>query len=228
MGNPYKTATVNLSMALMIAVGFGSFTMVQNSNDLKDARTEIANLSANITSVEGLAAGLGGQISTLSTQLTALNQETAALAKATTASSDAIAKVTPSVVFIEVALGANGQGGTVSGSGIIMDKAGYILTNKHVVNGAFAARVITSDRRIYDVDEIFEDDITDLAVIKITAQNLTAATFGDAATVKLGDTVIAIGYPLGMSPADGGPTHHPASSPTSTAFSGSMTRPIMT
>ncbi len=204
MGNPFKTATIVLSIALVLAVGFGSFSMVQNNNNLKEARAEIASLSASLSSVEGSVSGLNGQIGTLSTQLTTLNQQTAALTKATTASTDAIAKVSPSVVFIEVALGDNGQGGTATGSGIIMDTAGYILTNKHVVEGAFAARVITNDRRIYDVDEIFEDDITDLAVIKITAQNLTAAAFGDPATVKLGDTVIAIGYPLGMSPADGG------------------------
>ena len=205
MGNPFKSATIVLSIALVFAVAFGSFSMFQNNSDLKDAQAQIGGLNGDLSGVEGLLADLNQQIDTLSSQLAALDKQTDDIVKGASAKSDAIARMLPSVVFIEAAYeGANGQVSTGSGSGVIMDKEGYILTNKHVVTGSFAARVITSDRRIYEVDDIWEDDITDLAVVKITAQNLVAATFGDPAAMKLGDTVIAIGYPLGMSPADGG------------------------
>jgi len=205
MSNPFKVATIILSTVLVIILGFGAFALVQNNSDLKDARAEISGLNTSLSGVEGMVSTLQGQVTTLNTQLTTLNKQTGDLIKASTAQTDAIAKMLPSVVFIEAATGNPSAPGDIhSGSGVIMDKAGYILTNAHVVDGAFAARVITSDRRIYDVDEIWQDDIVDLAVIKITAPNLTPAGFGDPATVKIGDPVIAIGYPLGMSPLEGG------------------------
>ncbi|MEL7561927.1 trypsin-like peptidase domain-containing protein [Dehalogenimonas sp. 4OHTPN] len=202
-------STIILSVAVVVAISLGSFSIFQANQHSEDAQAQISSLSSEITSLENTITGLNGQVTALSAQLSAqfssLNQQVSGLIQASTAVPNAIAKILPSVVFIEVAFGnPSGTGGIGSGSGLIMDKAGYILTNKHVVSGAFAARVITSDRRIYDVDEIWEDDITDLAVVKITAQNLTPAVFGDPAGMKVGDTVIAIGYPLGMSPAEGG------------------------
>ncbi len=110
------------------------------------------------------------------------------------------AKAAPSVVTINVT--ATNAGGT--GSGVVLSKDGYILTNTHVVtlDGAAAdatVSVTTSDGRIYPAKVIGTDPISDLAVIKIEGANLTPATFADSSKLNVGDTAIAIGAPLGLS-----------------------------
>ncbi|GER24151.1 serine protease [Zafaria cholistanensis] len=117
-----------------------------------------------------------------------------------TAVTAAAAKASPSVVTIEVS-GGNASG---SGSGIILDAAGHILTNTHVVtlggevaNPAIAVR--TSDGQVHDAKVVGTDPLSDLAVIKIDAANLTAATLGSSSSLNVGDTAIAIGAPLGLS-----------------------------
>jgi serine protease Do len=83
---------------------------------------------------------------------------------------------------------------------------GYILTNKHVVDGAVYAEVVLQDRRIFEVDDIYLDYVLDLAVVKINGENLPSAQIGDPSTLEIGDIVIALGHPLGMSPEEGGAT----------------------
>ena len=84
------------------------------------------------------------------------------------------------------------------GSGIIFSQDGYIITNAHVVDGADNLKVITSDGTTYEAVLIGSDAITDIAVIKIDAENLPAAEFGKAEDLSVADTVIAIGNPGGM------------------------------
>lgn len=106
----------------------------------------------------------------------------------------------PSVVTIEVA-GSQEAG---SGSGVIISKDGYVLTNTHVVTlGGAAAdptiRVTTSDGRIYDATVVGTDPIYDLAVIKLTdAEGLTPIEFADSSKLNVGDTAVALGAPLGL------------------------------
>ncbi|MDQ0851101.1 putative serine protease PepD [Arthrobacter sp. B3I9] len=109
-------------------------------------------------------------------------------------------KATPSVVTIS-ATSAN-SGGT--GSGIILDADGDILTNMHVVtlDGAAANAVIevrTSNGKVYSGTVVGTDALADLAVVKIDAEGLVPADLGDSAKVNVGDTAIAIGAPLGLS-----------------------------
>jgi len=98
------------------------------------------------------------------------------------------ARVLPSVVSVNTR-SATGRGGT--GSGFIFDSNGYILTNNHVIasvgNGNGAIRVTLNNGDIYS------------ATIKISATNLPALEFGDSDKVAVGDSVIAIGSPLGLS-----------------------------
>jgi len=107
----------------------------------------------------------------------------------------------PSVVTIEVA--GTDQAG--SGSGVIIDKDGYVLTNTHVVTlgGAVAdptIRVTTSDGRIYEATVVGTDPIYDLAVIKLKdAKDLTPITFANSSKLNVGDTAVALGAPLGLS-----------------------------
>lgn len=84
-----------------------------------------------------------------------------------------------------------------AGSGVIMSEDGYIITNNHVIEGANTIQVTTSDGQSYSATLVGTDPSTDLAVIKIDANGLTAATFGDSDALEVGDAVIAIGNPLG-------------------------------
>ena len=89
------------------------------------------------------------------------------------------------------------------GSGIILDKAGNILTNNHVIEGADYVPVTLSDGRSYPANLVGSDSITDLAVIKIAAAKLTPAKFGNSSNLEVGEDVIAVGHALGLK---GGPT----------------------
>lgn len=84
-----------------------------------------------------------------------------------------------------------------SGSGIIIDSNGYIITNYHVIEGADKVTVKLSSGKILNATLSGADQRSDLAVIKVDARNLPVAKFGDSSKVKVGDTAIAIGNPLG-------------------------------
>lgn len=110
------------------------------------------------------------------------------------------AKTAPSVVTISV----TGQSAAGSGSGVIIDPDGYIVTNNHVVtlDGAVAnpeIEVTLHDGRIVDATVVGTDPISDLAVIKLDGvTDLPAAEFADSDKLNVGDIAIAIGAPLGL------------------------------
>lgn len=89
----------------------------------------------------------------------------------------------------------SGQQG--SGSGVIFREDGYIVTNNHVIKGASSLIVSLADGRDVEATVIGADEATDLAVIKIEADNLTVASFGDSDALQVGELVVAIGNPLG-------------------------------
>jgi putative serine protease PepD len=111
------------------------------------------------------------------------------------------AKAGPSVVTISV----SSQSAAGTGSGVILSEEGYILTNNHVVtlDGASSdgtVEVTTADGRIFQADVVGTDPIVDLAVIKLVdADGLTPIDFGDVDALDVGDQVVAIGAPLGLS-----------------------------
>ena len=84
------------------------------------------------------------------------------------------------------------------GSGVIVDRSGYIITNDHVVGNADQITVFLSDGRKYEAERLYSDPTLDLAVIKIDAPNLIAAKLGDSDKVLVGDLAVAIGNPLGL------------------------------
>ena len=85
------------------------------------------------------------------------------------------------------------------GSGVIVTPDGYIITNNHVVADAVDVEVILADRRQYKGKVVATDPKTDVAVVKIHASNLPTATWGDSSHLAVGDFVLAIGNPLGLS-----------------------------
>jgi serine protease Do len=86
------------------------------------------------------------------------------------------------------------------GSGVVVDPDGYILTNNHVVNGAgkITVKLFVGGPIEYEAKLIGADPDTDLALIKIEATGLKAATFGDSSKMEVGDWVIAVGNPFGL------------------------------
>lgn len=126
-------------------------------------------------------------------------------------------KVLPSIVGITVEytvtsnfMQGMSQLAQAQGSGIIISKDGYILTNNHIINSSDSSSYyevskatkvyvyLYNDSTPYEAKIIGTDEQTDLAVIKIEKDNLTAAELGDSSSVKIGEFAMAIGNPLGM------------------------------
>lgn len=129
-------------------------------------------------------------------------------------------EVTPTVVSVNVTIKARERDGDAqdffhffgpdfkfkeppmqgSGSGVVINPSGYILTNNHVVEGADAKgiEVVFSDRRRMKAQIVGTDPTTDLAVIKVDGKELSTAAFGDSDSLEVGEWAIAIGNPLGL------------------------------
>ena len=108
-------------------------------------------------------------------------------------------RVLPSVVSISTRTLSGGG----TGSGFVIDSDGYILTNNHVISGAAQSggsiRVSLNNGSVFSAEVIGRDASYDLAVLKIRASGLKALQFGNSDEIAVGDTVIAIGSPLGLS-----------------------------
>lgn len=118
----------------------------------------------------------------------------------------AAAKASPSVVEISIEATVTSQsffGGEQTyqargaGSGVIISADGYIITNNHVVKDADEITVTTYDGAEYKAEVIGTDESADIAVIKVDAEGLIPATVGDSSAVRIGDTALVIGNPLG-------------------------------
>lgn len=96
--------------------------------------------------------------------------------------------------------GPDGDGGAQQGlgTGVIVDANGYILTNNHVIGEADEITVVLSDKRKFKAEVKGRDPKSDIAVIKISASNLTPARLGDSKNLKIGQWVIACGNPFGL------------------------------
>ncbi len=99
----------------------------------------------------------------------------------------------PSAVSIE----ARTATGYSAGSGVILTQDGYIITNAHVVAGARQVKVLLHDNRILTASLVGFDAVEDLAVLKVEAEGLTPARFGDSNTLRIGEPVAALGDSLG-------------------------------
>lgn len=84
-----------------------------------------------------------------------------------------------------------------AGSGVIISKDGLIITNAHVIEGATDIKVRTADGTEYPAELIASDSQTDVAVIRVQANNLQAAVFGNSDSLQVGEDVLAVGNPLG-------------------------------
>jgi len=113
----------------------------------------------------------------------------------------AIAKVRSAVVQVNASVTTRGGGqGVQGGSGVIVDRRGYIVTNNHVVQGSESIEVVFADgNKINNVQVAGTDPNDDLAVLKVTPPaNMVVATLGDSSKLLVGQEVLAIGNPLGI------------------------------
>ncbi len=121
---------------------------------------------------------------------------------------EAVERLTESVVSIDsVRVTRDFRYGLVpiegKGSGLIIDRNGYVITNNHVIDGATRVQVHLKDGRTLLGEVVGSDASTDIAVIKVDAANLPAASLGDSEKLKVGQIALAIGNTLGL---QGGPT----------------------
>lgn len=101
----------------------------------------------------------------------------------------------PSIVAITGYV--DGKAGYSWGTGVILSEDGLILTNTHVINDCDRATVTLYDDSVYEAELVGADSISDIAVLKIQAAGLPAASFGESGSLAVGDRVAAIGNPLG-------------------------------
>ncbi|MDJ0954208.1 MAG: trypsin-like peptidase domain-containing protein [Acidimicrobiia bacterium] len=113
--------------------------------------------------------------------------------------------VIPSVVTVQITGTAfNGQEAVLgSGSGVVYDNNGHILTNDHVVAAGSNYEIVLADGRIYPAEIVGTDPSTDLAVLEVTALDLQPIAIGSTDALTVGDPAVAVGSPLGL---DGGPS----------------------
>ena len=100
----------------------------------------------------------------------------------------------PSVVSIS----CTGYNTGSTGTGVVLSSDGYIVTNAHVVDKSGSISVLLTDDRVLTASIIGSDEISDLAVLHVQAEDLIPAQFGDSTQLRVGDTVAAIGDPLGV------------------------------
>ena len=173
----FIAAMLAITMLGSAALGFGGGYLAKNMNT-----TTAGNVTINQVSSGGVT---NASSSTAST------------------TSDIVKKTADSVVEIATEGIVTGsfarqyvtQG---AGSGVIISQDGYIVTNHHVIDGANTIKVTLRDGTTsYDATLIGSDEDNDIALLKIDAEGLTPATFGDSSSLAVGDYVVAIGNPLG-------------------------------
>ncbi|PYQ51616.1 MAG: serine protease [Acidobacteria bacterium] len=124
--------------------------------------------------------------------------DTAILDAYSHAVSTAAAKITPSVVNIEIRQQRKRGEVRGGGSGFFFTPDGFILTNSHVVSGASQVDVTLLDGSRYTATMVGDDPHTDLAVVRISAPSQTAGEFGDSGGIRPGQVVVAVGNPYGF------------------------------
>lgn len=179
----------------------------------RDRNVRVAVLAAVLSLIAGFVGGvIATQIDDASTATSdePYTQVTAAPVISPDESSDitgvaqVAARLANSVVTISSRGDAEERGGEATGTGVVVTSGGEILTNAHVVEGATEVRVRFAGDTEPVVARVVASDIgNDLALLKVNATNLVAATFAKPGSIRVGDQVVAIGYALAL---DGGPS----------------------
>jgi serine protease Do len=173
-----KSWTITLGVVLLLAIVSVGVSYTILNTGINSARTEIAALQADIQNLQA-----GGQPATTTTGTARLSMI------------DLISEIQPIVVRVDVI----GSGFQASGSGVIFQGDGHIITNAHVVEGATSVQVTLHNEQEYGATVVSSDSNIDLAIIKLTdaPPNLPVAILGTEADIVTGGVAVAAGFPLG-------------------------------
>ncbi len=202
MGSKNKWIIGGLSVLIVAVLSFQAYVIY-------DIKTELSAMSVDLTSHKILIERLQNDLDTLeedyieniklisteleksSTELLTLREDVADIQVQSLDFTGIIDDVIQSVVSIFTE--------DSQGSGVIISEDGYIVTNHHVIEDANTIRILTADGKIYDADLVGLARVEDIALLKIQEENFPFLEFGDSDGVKVGEHVIAVGNPAGLS-----------------------------
>lgn len=177
----------------------------------RSRRGRMVALAAVMSLIAGFVGGViatqvddDGVASETYTQITAAPVVSDETSSEVTGVAQAAARLANSVVTVSSLVSSDAGEGEATGTGVVVTSGGEILTNAHVVEGATEVRVRFAGDTEPVIAEVLAVDVgNDLALLKVNASNLVAATFAKPGSVRVGDQVVAIGYALAL---DGGPS----------------------
>ena len=185
---------------LLVISATGSAIIYQQDQDLDDALSSIdtlggqlASLQSSITTFDGDLSDLSGNVATIEGDIANLEQSIGSLESTSGATRDVVELLKPSVVYIEV----DTRFGPASGSGVIITKDGYILTNAHVIADNTSIQVTLTDEQSFSATVISDNPNLDLAILKLTSNrnDFPEATLSNYADLVIGEGVLAMGFP---------------------------------
>lgn len=160
------------------------------SPEADQTQTELNQLRKELEELKQTAVSPKGSITKVNTSAEKPRALNVTPSKGRLSNSEIIKKVKPAVVYIET------KGG--SGTGMILDSAGYILTNAHVVSGEATANIKLSDTRSFVATVVGRDEEIDLAILKVNETGLPFVKLGNSDSIEQGDEVFTLGYPFGL------------------------------
>ena len=202
---------VAIPIIALLAAGTitNGYFYLQESGKLEDTQSQVATLEQNISTLLTSMATLEGGISDLEVDVSAIGEgisetdsfisdllvDISQLETLSCAVQDVVTILEPSVVRIDV----QGFFGIGSGSGVIFNSAGYVITNYHVIEGARSVEITLMDGEVFDASVIAHDADHDLALLKIISSrsDFPEAALGSSEDITIGEEVMAIGFPLG-------------------------------
>ena len=194
---PKLTPTIIVSIALVAVLSVSGYSLVTSrysdveiSDELKD-NLSLGQESGADTSVKKLVTGSSGRVYTTPEVVDLVGPAVVGVVNKTTYTNP----------YADIYGNLPSTGGQVeqgSGSGVIISRDGYIVTNSHVIEGATEIGIVLNSGETYSAKLVGQDTRTDLAVVKIDATDLTYAVLGTSSSLRVGDTAIAIGNPLGQ------------------------------
>ncbi|MDP2730985.1 MAG: trypsin-like peptidase domain-containing protein [Dehalococcoidales bacterium] len=161
--------------------------------DIAILEGSVSGIQGDIATLQGSVSGLERSISSIQGNVSALREDVSGIEeKLDYPLAEVVASVEPAVVRLETARG--------SGSGIMVAQMGWVLTNEHVVSGVSQVRVTLINGETYSATVYARDTVRDLAMVGVNSNqsNFPVATLGSSATVKVGEEVVAVGYPFGL------------------------------
>ncbi len=201
-------------VVLVIGMIVNGTLLYQANSSLQVAQSDIASLKQNVSTMTTNFNTLQSQLASDTTSIGALQKQLTSNASSigtlqnqvTTAAStitshlssmtDTVIKIQPVIVRVDV----TGTSFTGSGSGTIIDKRGYVLTNYHVIDRVQSIKVTVTNIGVFDGTVIASDQNRDLALIKISSSrtDLPTITLGQLSDIVIGEDVLAAGFPLGI------------------------------